>query len=114
MSPKVSAVFGPFALTEFYASAGTGFHSNDARGALTRVDPNTGEAADPVHPLVRARGAEFGVRTIRVRGVQSTFALGYLGLDSELLFVGDAGTTKASRPSRRYGIPRCRARRASS
>jgi hypothetical protein len=27
-----------------------------------------------------------------------------LGLDSELLFVGDAGTTEAGRPSRRVGI----------
>jgi hypothetical protein len=28
----------------------------------------------------------------------------YLGIDSELLFVGDAGTTAAGRPSRRVGI----------
>ncbi len=28
----------------------------------------------------------------------------YLELDSELLFVGDAGTTEASRPSERYGV----------
>ena len=55
-------------------------------------------------PLVRARGAEFGVRTVRVRGLQSTVALWYLGLDSELLFVGDAGTTEAGRPSRRVGV----------
>ena len=27
-----------------------------------------------------------------------------LGLDSELVFVGDAGTTEAGRPSRRYGV----------
>jgi hypothetical protein len=36
--------------------------------------------------------------------VQSTVALWYLGLDSELLFVGDAGTTEAGRPSRRVGV----------
>ena len=29
--------------TEVYANAGTGFHSNDARGAAIRVDPATGE-----------------------------------------------------------------------
>ena len=39
-----------------------------------------------------------------VRGLQSTAALWYLGLDSELLFVGDAGTTQAGRPSRRLGL----------
>ncbi len=103
-SPKLSAVFGPFAATEFYANAGLGFHSNDARGATISVDPKTGEPVERVTPLVRARGAEFGLRTVRVRGLQSTFALWYLGLDSELLFVGDAGTTEPSRPSRRYGI----------
>jgi hypothetical protein len=103
-SPKVAAVFGPFAATEFYANAGLGFHSNDARGAATTVDPTTGEPVERVTPLARARGAEVGLRTVRVRGLQSTLALWYLGLDSELLFVGDAGTTEASRPSKRYGF----------
>jgi hypothetical protein len=104
LSPKIGAVFGPWAGTELYANAGLGFHSNDARGAVTRVDPSSGSPVDPVTPLVRARGAELGVRTVRVHGLQSTVALWYLGLDSELLFVGDAGTTEAGRPSRRVGI----------
>jgi hypothetical protein len=104
VSPKLGAVFGPWRGTEVYANAGRGFHSNDARGAVNRVDPSSGEAADPVTPLVRARGAEIGLRTVRVRGLQSTVALWYLGLDSELLFVGDAGTTEAGRPSRRIGL----------
>jgi outer membrane receptor protein involved in Fe transport len=81
-----------------------GFHSNDARGAAIGVDPKSGDFAEPVTPLVRARGAEVGLRTVRIRGVQSTVALWYLGLDSELLFVGDAGTTEAGRPSRRIGV----------
>lgn len=96
VSPKAGAVLGPWAGTEVYLNAGTGFHSNDARGAAARVDPVTA--------LARTRGVEIGVRTVSVPGVQSTFALWYLGLESELLFVGDAGTTEASRPSRRLGI----------
>jgi hypothetical protein len=104
LSPKLGAILGPWKGTEIYLNAGTGFHSNDARGATIAVDPATGEAADRVTPLVRARGAEIGVRTVRVRGLQSTVALWYLGLDSELLFVGDAGTTEAGRPSRRIGV----------
>jgi hypothetical protein len=87
-----------------YVNAGMGFHSNDARGAAIRIDPASGESVDPVTALVRARGAEVGVRTVRVRGLQSTVALWYLGLDSELLFAGDAGTTQAGRPSRRVGV----------
>jgi hypothetical protein len=104
VSPKVGAVFGPWEGTEIYFNAGTGFHSNDARGAVITVDPVSGEPADPVTPLVRAKGAEIGLRTVRVRGLQSTVAFWYLGIDSELLFVGDAGTTEAGRPSRRAGI----------
>jgi hypothetical protein len=41
---------------------------------------------------------------VEMRGLQSTVSLWYLGIDSELLFVGDAGTTEAGRPSRRMGI----------
>ncbi|HXE79747.1 MAG TPA: TonB-dependent receptor [Vicinamibacterales bacterium] len=104
ISPKATAIFGPWSGTEVYLNAGTGFHSNDARGATMTVDPVTGEPVHRVTPLVRARGAEIGLRTVRIRGVQSTVALWYLGIDSELLFVGDAGTTEAGRPSRRLGL----------
>ncbi len=104
VSPKFAAAFGPWAATEFYVNAGLGYHSNDARGATITVDPATGEPTEQVTPLVRARGAEVGFRTVRIRGLQSTVALWYLGLDSELLFVGDAGTTEAGRPSRRVGV----------
>ena len=68
-------------------------------------DPKTGEPVDPVDPIVRAKGAELGVRTCREPPLplhRST--LWMLDIDSELLFVGDAGTTEASRPSRRIGF----------
>ena len=55
-------------------------------------------------PLVRARGAEIGIPIDGVERLQTTVALWRLDLDSELLFVGDAGTTEAGRPSRRYGV----------
>ncbi|MGH9386235.1 MAG: TonB-dependent receptor, partial [Vicinamibacterales bacterium] len=104
VSPKASLVFGPWKSTEMYANWGYGFHSNDARGTTITVDPATGEIADRVTPLVRARGEEIGLRSTAFRRLQTTFALWRLDLDSELLFVGDAGTTEAGRPSRRYGI----------
>lgn len=103
-SPKLSLVFGPWQRTEFFLNGGYGFHSNDARGVITRVDPASGEAVEPATPLVRSRGAEIGARTEALKDVQSSFALWYLKLDSELAFVGDAGTTEAGRPSRRYGV----------
>ena len=104
VSPKLSVVLGPWAKTEVYLNGGHGFHSNDARGAVLRVDPQSGEPAEPVDPLVRARGADVGVRTTVVRGLQTTVSVFSLELDSELIFVGDGGVTEASRPSRRRGV----------
>jgi hypothetical protein len=103
-SPKIGIVLGPWSGTEFYVNAGTGFHSNDARGTTITRDPASGAPVDRVTPLVRARGAEVGVRTVRFRHLQSTVSLWTLSLDSELVFAGDAGTTEASRPSRRTGV----------
>jgi outer membrane receptor protein involved in Fe transport len=104
VSPKAGVVFGPFSGTEFYANAGRGFHSNDARGATITVDPATGQRAERVTPLVAATGAEVGIRTVALPKAQLTFTLWTLALDSELLFAGDAGTTEATGPSRRTGI----------
>jgi hypothetical protein len=104
LSPKASLILGPWASTDLYVNWGTGFHSNDARGATITVDPRTGEPADRVTPLVRAGGEEVGIRSTRLRHFQVTAALWRLDLESELLFVGDAGTTAASRPSRRRGV----------
>ncbi|MCD2448827.1 TonB-dependent receptor [Methylicorpusculum oleiharenae] len=111
VSPKLGIVFGPWADTELYLNGGLGFHSNDARGVNTRVDPASGKSVDadgnpvkPAAPLARTYGAETGLRTTWVKGLHSTLALWWLDIDSELLFVGDAGTTEASRPSRRYGV----------
>jgi len=104
VSPKLSVAFGPWSGTEIYLSGGLGFHSNDARGTVTTVDPATGEPAEPVDPLVRSTGAELGLRANPLTGLRSTFALWTIHLDSELLFVGDAGNTEASDPSRRVGI----------
>jgi outer membrane receptor protein involved in Fe transport len=104
-SPKFSLVLGPFAATEFFFNAGYGFHSNDLRGATITVDPSDGVTPLPRVPLlVRSRGAEVGVRTRAVPGLESAVVLFGLDYDSELLFVGDAGTTVPSRPSRRTGV----------
>ena len=103
-SLKGSLVYKPSEALELYASAGQGFHSNDARGTTIHVDPNSGESVDPVDPLVRSEGYELGARLYFSDRLHATAALWQLGLDSELLFVGDAGTTEVSRPSRRDGI----------
>ncbi|MFI5197604.1 MAG: TonB-dependent receptor [Thermoanaerobaculia bacterium] len=103
-SPKLSLVFGPFSNTELYVNGGYGFHSNDGRGTTLTVDPKTFVPLDKVKPLVRAKGAEVGVRSNYLQGFQTTFSAWLLDLDSELVFSGDAGITEPSRASRRVGF----------
>ena len=103
-SPKLSLIFGPWKETEIYLNGGLGFHSNDARGVVARIDPASGDPVGKADPLVRTKGAEVGIRTAFLPGLQSSLTLWLLDIDSELLFVGDAGATEASRPSRRYGL----------
>src|SRR6266702_88696 len=95
-SPKLNFIFGPFEHTEYFLNFGQGFHSNDARGTTI--------PAERVKPLVKTRVAEVGVRTELIGHLQSSISLWRLALDSELLFLGDAGTTEASRPSLRRGV----------
>lgn len=109
LSPKLSLVFGPWARTEYYANAGYGFHSNDARGVTARLnpdprDPDYGGPLRPARPLVRAKSYELGLRSALFPGLQTTLALWRLELASELVFVGDAGITEASFPSVRSGV----------
>ncbi len=103
-SPKGSLAYRLGKSDEGYFSIGRGFHSNDARGTTITVDPNDPNvAADRVTPLVPANFAEVGIRHAR-GGLQSTLALFALTSQSELVFVGDAGTTEPSRPSQRVGF----------
>ena len=104
VSPKLGLIFGPWDKTEYYFNAGSGFHSNDARGTTITMDPKSGAPADKVTPLVRSKGLEVGVRTEIVPGLQSSLMFYRLDFDSELIFAGDAGATQAGRPSRRIGF----------
>jgi hypothetical protein len=103
-SPKLNLIFGPWYKTEFYVSGGYGYHSNDARGVTSTVAPSSLLPAERVTPLVRGEGAEVGMRTAVIPGLQSTLSLWILDLDSELVFDGDTAESVPSRPSRRYGV----------
>jgi hypothetical protein len=103
VSPKGALVIGPWAKTEFYVDAGTGFHSNDARGVTITVDAG-GTPQTRVPLLVRTTGAEVGARTAIVSGLVSTLSLFYLQSNSELTFDGDSGDTEPNGPTRRYGV----------
>ena len=111
-SPKFTMVLGPFNKTEFFLGAGYGMHSNDARGATITEEPvdrvaNPTAVSSPLGAaplLVQTKGAEVGVRTKVVSGLDSSVSVFILDQASELVFNGDAGDTSASRPSQRYGV----------
>jgi outer membrane cobalamin receptor len=101
-SPKLNVVFGPWYSTEYYYSVGSGFHSNDTRG-VTAGTGFTGTSGRS-QGLVRSFGHEVGVRTEIINGLQSSIALFQLDNASEIVYVGDEGTTEDSgRRSRRVG-----------
>jgi outer membrane receptor protein involved in Fe transport len=111
-SPKFTMVLGPFNKTEFFLGAGYGMHSNDARGATITEEPvdriaNPTAVSSPLGAsplLVQTKGAEVGVRTKIVPGLDSSVSVFVLDQASEIVFEGDAGDTSASRPSQRYGV----------
>ena len=88
---------------ELYANYGRGFHSNDVRGATITTDPVSGEPVEQVPILVASEGGEIGAR-LEKGPFHASVALFKLDLDSELVFVGDAGTTEANDASTRTGI----------
>ena len=100
VNPKASLIFSPFYKspfwhnTEIFLNFGMGYHSNDARDAV-QVGGK---------PLTRSTGGELGTRTQLWDNLDLAAALWTLDLDSELVFVGDEGTTEASGPTRRWGV----------
>lgn len=103
-SPKLSAAYVVTPQVELYANAGLGFHSNDVRGVTITVDPVSGAPAQAVPALVRAKGAELGMRWERGEQVRLAVTHFWLEMDSELAFVGDAGTSEPKGASKRRGV----------
>ena len=96
LSPKINVVLGPWAKTELYFDYGQGFHSNDARGVVSTIDPATA--------LAKSTGAEVGLRTTLIPNLRTELSVWRLDLQSELVWDGDAGTNTPSGPTHRYGV----------
>jgi hypothetical protein len=95
-SLKANLIFGPWAKTEIYLDYGEGYHSNDARGVVARIDPATA--------LPKSQGEEIGLRTTLIPHLRSELSFWRLHLQSELVWDGDAGTNTPSGPTTRYGV----------
>jgi outer membrane receptor protein involved in Fe transport len=103
--PKGNITFGPWYDTEFYVSAGKGFHSDDIRGVLGTV-PVQGVpfSVGRVPLLARTYGEEFGIRNASIPGLQIQLALFRQDYGSEEIYDQDAGMDQATAPSRRQGF----------
>ena len=104
LSPKATIAWRFSGNVETYLNLGRGFHSNDIRGATITVDPVSGDPVDSVPVLVRSDGAEVGLRFEKGREFNATLTVFWLDLDSELVYVGDAGTTEPNDGTERFGF----------
>ena len=93
-SVKGNLIVGPWAGTEFFLNAGSGFHSNDARAVVRNATAQT---------LPKATGYEVGVRTQQFQRLDLRVSLWLLDLTSELVFNGDDATFEPRGATRRYG-----------
>jgi outer membrane receptor protein involved in Fe transport len=100
VSPKASMILSPAPFLDLFLNFGRGFHSNDARGAVRRNDP----AAPAVTLLAPATGYEAGTRLKLLEKLDLAAAVFRLDLDSEIVWLGDEGTTEARGPTRRIGL----------
>lgn len=94
-SPKLSAQLHADDTVTFFANAGFGFHSNDARAATE----TGGKGA-----IARAIGGETGFRMKPSKDARVSADVWYLHLSSEQVWSGDAGGTEPSDATRRFGI----------
>jgi hypothetical protein len=99
LQPKGSLIFTPAATTEFYLSAGRGFHSIDLRG-VTQAQ-STGQSILPL--LSSASGEEVGVREQFRRNLVATLSVFRMTFQSETTYNPDAGMDFAGPGSRRDG-----------
>ncbi len=95
-SPKVNVVVTPIPGTDIYFNYGEGFHSNDARGVTTTIDP--------ARPLTKGVGYEVGTRTQLFQRWDLAASLWRLDMDGEFVWVGDGGGTAESFASKRIGV----------
>lgn len=104
VSPKATLAWRLTDKVEAYFNYGRGFHSNDVRGATITLDPASGDPVENVPVLVPSDGVELGLRYEDGAHFNATLTAFRLALESELVFVGDAGATEVNDSSERLGF----------
>ena len=111
ISPKGSVVINPWDdKTDFYLNFGRGFHSNDFRAttqtySTSEMDDNYGYVPVKRQPLLSpSTGAEVGVKTKKIDGLESAATLFFIRTQTENIFEGDSGNTAIARGADRVGV----------
>lgn len=94
LSPKIGINYEFTRNFAVFANYAEGFHSNDARGVTRPIDGATG--------LVKGKVSEFGIRYEK-RNLILSLDYWQSRIDSELVYVADAGQTEPSDASKRHG-----------
>lgn len=100
-NPKVNVILSPFSdnawakRSEIYLNFGGGYHSNDARDVIANPNKTT---------LPRILGGELGFRTKLLDRLDMGLSYWRSHLESELVLVGDEGTTEARGKTMRQGV----------
>jgi outer membrane receptor for Fe3+-dicitrate len=92
---KLNLVFTPVKNLQLFINSGIGYHSNDARGVVRNAS---------THLLPAAYGNELGAEVNIANRAVISLALWSLENTSELVYIGDEGTTEDNGSSRRYGM----------
>ncbi len=95
ISPKIILNYKAAPNTQFYLSAGKGFHSNDTRVVVSK----NGEEILPA-----AYGLDLGTVLKPTSSLMINLAAWYLFLEQEFIYVGDEGIVEPGGKSRRVGM----------
>ena len=94
-SPKLNFIYSQNNNLQFFLKSGIGFHSNDTRVVVQ----NNGKQVLPT-----AIGADIGTIWKPFPKLIVNYALWYLFLEQEFVYVGDAGIIEPSGKSKRMGV----------
>ncbi len=105
-SPKFGAVVGPFYNSELFLNFGEGLRAEDMRGATNHyaTDGTQYTYIPNVQLLTKTRGAETGIRTKPIEGLDTSLTFFWQDLDAEQQFNADTAMSTYGRPGRRYGF----------
>ena len=95
LSPKANIYYKLTPNIQIYTSGGYGFHSNDARVSVYKTSQSS---------LPRAKSVDLGTNIKVANKLFMNVALWYMYLQSEYVYVGDAGMLEPSGSTKRIGI----------